>query len=121
MIPYITLSIHDSQSTCPVASETLAYNLNNLLTTEGHLQYEFNPMKKVTNWVEKNTGYICIANLFAMGLKFLIFYVSVGVTMIQEGAAGVSAILYVFWCQSKINSKCIIQKGQRKHKAEVTP
>ena len=61
-------------------------------------------MKKVTNWVEKNTGYICIVNLLAMGLKFLIFCVSVGVTMLQEGAAGLLAILYVFWCQSKINS-----------------
>ena len=61
IVKSLTLGVYNHQGTCPIASETPAYNLNNLLTTEGQLEDEFNPMKKVTNWIEKNTGYICIS------------------------------------------------------------
>ena len=78
-------------------------------------------MKKVTNWIEKNTGYICIVDLLAIGFKFLISCASIGVTMVQEGAAGVLAVLYVVWCQTRIYSERIIRKGRCKHRAEDLP
>ena len=118
IVKSLTLGVCNNQGTCPVASETPAYNLNNLLTTEGQLADELNPMKKVTNWIEKNTGYICIIDLLAIGLKFLINCANIGVTMVQEGAAGVLALLYVVWCQTRIHSKRIIRKGRRKRRAE---
>ena len=75
-------------------------------------------MKKVTNWIEKNTGYLCIIDLLIIGLKFLINCVNIGVTMMQQGAAGVLALLYVVWCQTRIHSERIIRKGRRKRRTE---
>ena len=34
----------------------------------------------------------------------------------QQGAAGVPALLYVVWCQTRIHSERIIRKGQRKRR-----
>ena len=44
----LMLGICHNDGTCPVASETPAYNLNNLLTTEGleHLADDINPLKR---------------------------------------------------------------------------
>ena len=121
IVKSLTLGVCNNQGTCPVASETPAYNLNNLLTTEGQLADELNPMKEVTNWIEKNTGYICIVDLLAIGFKFLISCASIKVTIVQEGAAGVLALLYVVWCQTRIHSERIIRKGRRKRQAEDHP
>ena len=38
IVKSLTLGVCNNQGTCPVASETPAYNLNNLLTTEGNWQ-----------------------------------------------------------------------------------
>ena len=100
-IPYMRMSIRDNQKTCPIASETPTCNFNSLLATEEQMAEEFNPMQKVTN---------CIVDLLAIGFKFLINCASIGVTMVQEGAAGVLALLYVVWCQTRIHSERIIRK-----------
>ena len=118
IVKSLTLGVCNNQGTCPVTSDTPAYNLQNLLTSEGQLADELNPIKKVTNWIEKNTGYLCIIDLLVIGLKFLINCVNIGVTMMQQGAAGVLALLYVVWCQTRIHSERIIRKGRRKRRTE---
>ena len=57
IVKSLTLGICHNEGTCPVASETPAYNLNNLLMTEGleHLTDEFNPVKKAKDWIKDNT------------------------------------------------------------------
>ena len=118
IVKSLTLGVCNNQGTCPVTSDTPAYNLQNLLTSEGQLADELNPIKKVTNWIEKNTGYLCIIDLLVIGLKFLINCVNIGVAMMQQGAAGVLALLYVVWCQTRIHSERIIRKGRRKRRNE---
>ena len=79
-----------------------------------HLADNFNPVKKVTDWIKENTVWICLLcliNLIFMGPKFIISWASVGVTMLQEGVAGVLAVFSVFWGSSRICSKCILLKG----------
>ena len=119
----LTLGICHNDGTCPVASETRAYNLNNLLTTEGleHLTDDFNPVKKAKDWIKGNTVWICLLDLIFMGLRFLVFWASVGLMMLQEGVAGVLATFYVLCCSSKISSERIIRKGRRKRKTEDHP
>ena len=56
---------------------------------------------------------------YQSGLKLLAFGTGIGVALIQEGAAGVLAIWYFLWCQSKINSQSITRKGQRKRRTEA--
>ena len=109
MIPYRRMSIRDNQKPYPIASETPTGTFNSLATTEGQMAEELNPMRKVTN---------CIVNLLVIGLKFLAFGASIGATLIQEGAAGVLAIWYFIWCQSKIDSQSIIRRGRHKRRAE---
>ena len=65
----------------------------------------------MTNWIEENIIWIFLTNLMIMGFKLLTIWVSIAVTILQEGVAGVLAILYVFWCSSKMNSECILRKG----------
>ena len=84
IIKSLTLGVCNNQGTYPVASESPAYNLNNLLTNEQHLADNFNPVKKMTNWIEENTVWFCLANLIVMGFKFIIFWASVTVTMLQK-------------------------------------
>ena len=89
-----------------------------------HLTDNFNPVKKVTDWIKENTMCICllcIINLIFMGPKFIISWASIGVTMLQEGVAGVLAIFYVFCCSSKISSKHILRKGRQKRKTKDHP
>ena len=122
----LTLGVCHNQGTCPVASETPAYNLNNLLATEGleHLTDNFNPVKKVTDWIKENTMWICFLctlNLIFMGPRFIISWVNVGVTIIREGVAGVLGVFCVFWYSAQISSKRIIRKGRRKRKTEDHP
>ena len=104
MIPYRRMGIRDNH---PITSETPPGTFDSLATTEG--QEEPNPMQKVTN---------CIVSLLVIGLKLLAFGVSIGATLIQEGATGVLAIGYFLWCQSKVNSQSIIRKGRRKRRTE---
>ena len=112
----LTLGICHNDGTCPVASETPAYNLKNLITAEGleHLADDINPLKKVKEWIKDNTVWICLLDLVFMGIRFLVFWASVGSTMLQEGIAGVIAAFYVLCCSSKISSERIIRKGRRK-------
>ena len=109
MIPYRRMGIRDNQKPYPITSETPPGTFNSLATTEGQMTEEPNPMQKVTN---------CIVSLLVIGLKLLAFGASIGVTLIQEGAAGVLAIWYFLWCQSKVNSQSIIRKGRRKRRTE---
>ena len=58
----------------------------------------------------------CVISLLTIGLKLLAFGVGIGVALMQEGAAGVLAIWYFLWYQSKVNSQSITRKGQRKRR-----
>ena len=121
IVKSITFGACNSQGTCLVSLETPAYNLNNILSSGQALTDSINPVKKIQNFIEKNSGWTCAANLLLMGFKFITFWVSVAFTMIQEGAAGVLVVLYIFGCSSKINSERVLQKGQRKQKVEDYP
>ena len=109
MIPYRRMGIRDNQKPYPITSETPTGTFDSLASTEGQMTEEPNPMQKVTN---------CIVSLLVIGLKLLAFGASIGATLIQEGAAGVLAIWYFLWCQSKVNSQSIIRKGRRKRRTK---
>ena len=80
------------------------------VTAEQHLADNLNPIKKMTNRIKENTVWI----LMVMGFKFLTFWDSIAITMMQEGVAGVLAIWYVVWCASK-------RRIRRKRKAKDQP
>ena len=101
MIPYRRMVTLDNQKPYPITSETPPGTIN---TTGGQM-----PMHKVTK---------CVISLLAIGLKLLAFGTGIGVALIQGGAAGVLAIWYFLWCQSKVNSQSITQKGQRKRRTK---
>ena len=68
------------------------------VTAKQHLADNLNPVKKMKNFIEENTVWICLANIIVIGFKFITFWASIMVTMMQEGATGVLTVLYVFWC-----------------------
>ena len=104
MILYRRMGICDNQKPYPITSKTPPGTFN---TTGGQMTKEPNPMHKVTK---------CVISLLAIGLKLLAFGTGIGVALIQGGAAGVLAIWYFLWCQSKVNSQSITRKGQRKRR-----
>ena len=106
MILYRRIGICANRKQYPITSKTPPGTFN---TTGGQMTKEPNPRQTVTN---------CIVSLLVIGLKLLAFGASIGATLIQEGAAGVLAIWYFLWCQSKVNSQSIIRKGRRKRRTE---
>ena len=107
---------------CRSGGNSPAYHLDNLIDP-AKIVGVVDPFVKIESFINKYGTYASILVLLIEGFRFVAFITCIIQTLLREGANGVIAVLYLFFCGARITADKIARrrKALRRHHKEEMP